>query len=511
MNKGSTGPLAKNKENVLPRASTSAHQNNNKKPDSAAPLVPDCSICMETIDVQGCLDCCDHAFCVSCISNWANMSNSCPICRKRYSQITKKTASTTQLPTNNNKLKSPPVSASLAADTSPQPTVTTRAALRTLAVNNRNTINVPQRDFRPDEDEEVNYGVIERLINEDFEEAAANTRALRRLRRNDDDDDDDQEEELDDEEDADENGNLAGFVVSNEDISFDGSVSSSTRGGNTIDEQDDEDEFDFEQQETPKRGTAAKRRQIQPISIDDDDTDGEQRRKSLCSVSSSPAATPQRINNRKRKRNTNSSSSNNSRQDLACLIPPIPFDDEDFRLSQHVSQEYEEEEEEEIANEDSDDDDDNTVHTVADRHKHKKQRVQAQQQAEEIIDDDEEETEKSKAIQHSHTASASTSSSSSYSSPQQQSKAQFNVLAQNYQKSKLNNGSNKSPSLVNRTRQPSLPATASTSSSRKRPVIIDDDNDDDDVAITKGAFYESDGDCTEILDENHVEHVISLL
>ncbi|OMJ95039.1 hypothetical protein SteCoe_1744 [Stentor coeruleus] len=47
-----------------------------------------CSICMEYINKkQGLLECGHNDFCLKCISNWANVSNKCPLCKQKFFYI----------------------------------------------------------------------------------------------------------------------------------------------------------------------------------------------------------------------------------------------------------------------------------------------------------------------------------------------------------------------------------------------------------------------------------------
>jgi len=50
--------------------------------------VPECGICGNRIHEQGLLNCCKHSFCLSCILRWAEIENSCPLCKARFSQVT---------------------------------------------------------------------------------------------------------------------------------------------------------------------------------------------------------------------------------------------------------------------------------------------------------------------------------------------------------------------------------------------------------------------------------------
>lgn len=47
----------------------------------------DCGICHSSIHEQGVLDSCAHAFCLVCILKWAEIENSCPLCKARFSQV----------------------------------------------------------------------------------------------------------------------------------------------------------------------------------------------------------------------------------------------------------------------------------------------------------------------------------------------------------------------------------------------------------------------------------------
>lgn len=47
-----------------------------------------CCICSAAISVQGQLDSCKHVFCLDCILKWADIENSCPLCKQRFSQVT---------------------------------------------------------------------------------------------------------------------------------------------------------------------------------------------------------------------------------------------------------------------------------------------------------------------------------------------------------------------------------------------------------------------------------------
>ena len=48
----------------------------------------DCGICKGLIAVQGVLNSCTHAFCLECVLKWAEIENSCPICKRRFRTVT---------------------------------------------------------------------------------------------------------------------------------------------------------------------------------------------------------------------------------------------------------------------------------------------------------------------------------------------------------------------------------------------------------------------------------------
>jgi len=54
------------------------------------PKFQDCSICLSEINsVIARLDNCSHLFCFHCIKEWSNVTNECPLCKKRFIKITK--------------------------------------------------------------------------------------------------------------------------------------------------------------------------------------------------------------------------------------------------------------------------------------------------------------------------------------------------------------------------------------------------------------------------------------
>ena len=52
----------------------------------------ECGVCRGPISVKGELDSCLHPFCLDCILKWAEIENSCPICKRRFRLVTTKWA-----------------------------------------------------------------------------------------------------------------------------------------------------------------------------------------------------------------------------------------------------------------------------------------------------------------------------------------------------------------------------------------------------------------------------------
>ncbi|CAG9314654.1 unnamed protein product [Blepharisma stoltei] len=48
-----------------------------------------CGICLNAVEFQGKLDCCKHSFCFECIERWSQTENTCPLCKLRFTSITR--------------------------------------------------------------------------------------------------------------------------------------------------------------------------------------------------------------------------------------------------------------------------------------------------------------------------------------------------------------------------------------------------------------------------------------
>ena len=49
----------------------------------------DCTICLDTIEIRGTIDCCTHSFCYECIKQWAKQQKLCPCCKRSFRRIRK--------------------------------------------------------------------------------------------------------------------------------------------------------------------------------------------------------------------------------------------------------------------------------------------------------------------------------------------------------------------------------------------------------------------------------------
>lgn len=57
-------------------------------------MEPDvCGICRDVINEPTKIQECSHVFCFACISQWCNVSNSCPLCQKRFLHLCRTTPS----------------------------------------------------------------------------------------------------------------------------------------------------------------------------------------------------------------------------------------------------------------------------------------------------------------------------------------------------------------------------------------------------------------------------------
>jgi hypothetical protein len=56
-----------------------------------SPSTDFCSVCYGDLQEEGrgITDVCDHLFCFSCIFEWSLKTNTCPMCKRRFHQITK--------------------------------------------------------------------------------------------------------------------------------------------------------------------------------------------------------------------------------------------------------------------------------------------------------------------------------------------------------------------------------------------------------------------------------------
>jgi len=59
-----------------------------KKPDLQS-FKEKCVICLEDIMEKGKSDACNHPYCYNCVLQWCKLTNSCPICKRRFRKINK--------------------------------------------------------------------------------------------------------------------------------------------------------------------------------------------------------------------------------------------------------------------------------------------------------------------------------------------------------------------------------------------------------------------------------------
>uniref|UniRef100_A0A6B2LL05 RING-type domain-containing protein n=1 Tax=Arcella intermedia TaxID=1963864 RepID=A0A6B2LL05_9EUKA len=50
----------------------------------------ECGICYDTVKERGIMNVCEHLFCYRCISKWAQRSNTCPLCNRRFTRLKRK-------------------------------------------------------------------------------------------------------------------------------------------------------------------------------------------------------------------------------------------------------------------------------------------------------------------------------------------------------------------------------------------------------------------------------------
>jgi len=49
--------------------------------------VDPCVICLDRPTTRAHIACCDHVFCLTCILQWAERSNTCPLCKGRFTEV----------------------------------------------------------------------------------------------------------------------------------------------------------------------------------------------------------------------------------------------------------------------------------------------------------------------------------------------------------------------------------------------------------------------------------------
>lgn len=49
--------------------------------------VDPCVICLDRPTTRAHIACCDHVFCLTCILQWAERTNTCPLCKGRFTEV----------------------------------------------------------------------------------------------------------------------------------------------------------------------------------------------------------------------------------------------------------------------------------------------------------------------------------------------------------------------------------------------------------------------------------------
>ena len=77
-------------EDSLPSTATSSSPGLTSPGEAASPseLFDECAVCLRTSACNpACLEVCMHTFCLDCIRDWAKISNTCPLCKRRFSFV----------------------------------------------------------------------------------------------------------------------------------------------------------------------------------------------------------------------------------------------------------------------------------------------------------------------------------------------------------------------------------------------------------------------------------------
>jgi len=65
-----------------------------------APEQLECGICLDKITSRGIINVCEHLFCFDCISKWSKLANTCPMCKRRFTRLTRQELYETTTSTN---------------------------------------------------------------------------------------------------------------------------------------------------------------------------------------------------------------------------------------------------------------------------------------------------------------------------------------------------------------------------------------------------------------------------
>lgn len=82
-------PASRLKRRVPSNNEKHSETSNNKLDGTVTAQEEDCAICFDAVELQGKLSCCSHVFCFTCIEKWSQTTNVCPMCKARFSSISK--------------------------------------------------------------------------------------------------------------------------------------------------------------------------------------------------------------------------------------------------------------------------------------------------------------------------------------------------------------------------------------------------------------------------------------
>ena len=83
-------PHLKKKKRKTAKKQVDAKTGASKKTDEASASTDEqelCCICFDVPTIRGKINSCDHKYCYDCIKRWADETNTCPQCKKRFTKL----------------------------------------------------------------------------------------------------------------------------------------------------------------------------------------------------------------------------------------------------------------------------------------------------------------------------------------------------------------------------------------------------------------------------------------